>query len=143
MNSTTTPQGHVLYRILTEKSRLGFGKFGVLTIKDILTIDKGEYLAYCYYCISKISFTDTILESIGVTDRIAKPGIDKAKFQAWQKARRQAISAQLSEEQRLHGRFVWYNRGRRRDKAALAKAERETSYTKAQLQSINHGHMKP
>lgn len=53
-------------RILTEKSIIGFGKYNLLTIGEILTLGHTNYLRYVYYNFESISFTDDILKKIYV-----------------------------------------------------------------------------
>ena len=126
-----------LYRICTRKSRLGFGKYGELyTVGDILKIDP-HYLVWCYTAMEQISFASDILEELGVAP-IKKPGTDKDAYFEWTRAR----SAQYTQEERMHGAAKKKLREKSRAVANLMAAKRSTSFTKGQLQAINHGHIK-
>lgn len=52
-----------------------FGKFSDLTVFEILNVFKNsEYLRWCYYNMSHISFMPDILQQIEVVQEISKPG---------------------------------------------------------------------
>lgn len=132
--SNLPPGCVVRYRICTEKSVPGFGKYADLTFGDIMKVDD-EYIPWVYYNIEKVSFREGILDAYGL-ERIEKPGVDPEKFYAW----RRKLSEAFTDEQRRNGRFA---RARGRKKAAIAakmQAERETRFTKGELMAINHGH---
>lgn len=65
-------------RILTKKSKLGFGYQDIkeLRIQDLLIANKHKELIRIYFGLDKISFVDEILEEIGITGdmKIEKPG---------------------------------------------------------------------
>ena len=126
-----------LYRILTRKSRLGFGKYSDLyTVEDILKINP-RYIVWVYSAFDKISFAPDILEELGCR-QISKPGKDEEVSREWDRAR----SAQYTREERFHG---WQKKKARLKAHAVVRlvtATRETTYTKGQLQAINHGHTK-
>lgn len=63
-----------LLRTLTEKSRLGFGKYYYATVADLLAIHHTYYLISIYYTQANITFKDSILERLGISERIKKPG---------------------------------------------------------------------
>lgn len=66
----------ILLRTLTKKSTLTFGKYANDTIGKLLELKKGAYLAWCYYNLSNISFTEDILTELDLEHRIPKPGKD-------------------------------------------------------------------
>lgn len=126
-----------LYRICTRKSRLGFGKYGdSFTVGDIIKIDP-PYIVWCYTAMEQISFASDILEELGVAP-IKKPGTNKDAYFEWTRAR----SAQFSIEERMHGAVKKKAREKSRAVGRLMAAKRSTTYTKGQLQAINHGHFK-
>ncbi|MBR1690578.1 MAG: hypothetical protein IJ713_07605 [Oscillibacter sp.] len=107
------PAGCVVrYRICTGKSILGFGKYADLRVGDILA---GLRLP-----------------------SIEKPGTDPEAFYAWKRKR----SEGFTEEERMHGAFIKARGKRAMAVAKLIRAEKETRFTKGQLQAINHGHRK-
>ncbi len=133
--ATLPPNSVALLRICTEKSRLGFGKYGDLTVGDILKVDR-KYVAYIYYNIEKVSFKKDILEDLHITP-IAKPGKDKEAWWAWERE----YESSFTEEQQLHGRFQRARVRKAVQRARLVREIRATSYSKRDLQAINHGHM--
>lgn len=124
------------YRICTEKSLLGFGKYADLPVGDILKIDE-EYIVWAYAFKEKISFKKEILERLGVRE-IEKPGTDESVLWDWKKKREEGYT----KEQRLHGVFAKARGKKKQAIAILRRACRETSFTKGQLQANNHGHIK-
>jgi len=69
-------------RVLTRKSKFGFGKMKDLTMQEILNLGKKKELISTYYKLSSINFIDDILEELGIVDEwvIEKPGTDKELF---------------------------------------------------------------
>ena len=123
-----------LYRILTEKSPLNFGKYGDLTLGDVLKVDE-EYCVWMYANMPNISFHQRILDALGLP-KIDKPGICPQVLWDWKKK----IEAEYTAEQQRNGRFA-KARGKRKEAVArYLEAKRATSFTKGQLQAINHGH---
>lgn len=132
---------HVLYRILTPKSRIDFGKFNGYLVSDLLKIKQHEYLGFMYYCLPKISFCQELLEQLDI-EPIQKPGKDEELFKAWRTARLEAARAGLTDEQKFHG---YMKRKRILQSIRNARAARvfeANTYTKGELQAINHGHIK-
>lgn len=68
----------ILLRKLTRKSVLGFGKYAESTVQHVIDTYHTRLLRWYYYNSSNITFTDDILEEIGITDefKINKPGKD-------------------------------------------------------------------
>ena len=122
-----------LYRILTEKSPLNFGKYGDLTLGDILKVDE-EYCVWMYANMPNISFHQRILDALGLP-KINKPGICPQVLYDWKEKREQ----QYTEEERLHGKFAKARWRKKEAVARLLEAKRKTTFTKGQLQAINHG----
>lgn len=125
-----------LYRICTEKSVLGFGKYADLKVGDILKIDE-EYIVWAYASLEKISFHRDILDRLGLPT-IPKPGTETKVLFDWRRRR----SAKYSEEERMHGAFIKKIGKKREAKAKLIRAERSTYRSRGELQAINHGHRK-
>lgn len=129
------PEGSVpTLRVLTRKSRLGFGKHADKTVADIL-ICNPTYIPWAYYSLPAISFSDDILDEAGIT-RITKPGTDEDAYRRYQQDR----SARYSQDERNH--YFWKKQRIKKKVAGarLARSIRLESYSKAELQSINHGH---
>lgn len=128
----------VLYRIMTEKSILGFGKYATFHVGDVMICDR-EYLVWAYATQSNVSFHDRILEELGVR-KIAKPGIDWEVLHEWRKKQEEG----LTEEQKFHGRCKRKRLREGKLRAALAReiSARDKFTSKAYRQAINHGHIK-
>jgi len=135
--SKLPPNAVPLYRILTKKSRLGFGQYEDLTVGDILKVDE-QYIVWCYSHFEKISFCEEILTELGVARRIPKPGTDESLLGEWLRARNQQYTA----EERFHGRIKKARLRKNKAIANLIRVRNDVNLTKRQLQAINHGHMK-
>ena len=71
-----------IHRMLTLKSKLGFGNYGDYTVKRLLSLDRHLILVHAYYCISNINYVEEVLEQLKLTPtyQISKPGTDKQNF---------------------------------------------------------------
>lgn len=69
-------------RILTYKSKLGFGKWRDFTIEQLLKLGKLDVLIPPYYKLSSITYTEEILIQLGISEqyRIGKPSINKEMY---------------------------------------------------------------
>jgi len=90
-------------RTCTYKSILGFGDDDqkVLTVYELLGLNKHYELVRAYYCLGKITFMDDVLNEIGITEdmRIEKPGKDwDAWRQNWKKAKANVIEQDATYE---------------------------------------------
>jgi hypothetical protein len=63
-------------RKLSNKSKIGFGKFADLRVSEIINLQRKAYLRWLYYNVEGITFLDEILEQIGISETylINKPG---------------------------------------------------------------------
>ena len=81
----------VVYRKLTKKSRLGYGKYADYTVQDMFCLDwKGrEYLIWSYFNLSNITFMDDILDELEIPEemRISKPGKNEDLWEKLREAR--------------------------------------------------------
>lgn len=128
------PQGCVArYRIMTERSILGFGKYADLTAGDVLRLDE-TYLVWAYYTLEKVSFCDEILDLLQVS-RIPKPGTSEEGWRKWQNDFYNA----MSDEQR----FRYRQHIRAKCKAIAVEKAHKVAMLNAPgrgvLQAINHG----
>lgn len=123
-------------RIMTRKSKFGFGKYDDMTVGDIIAIGNGGYIAYAYYNISPISFADDILDELEII-RIDKPGTSSEKWKEY----RRMISNRYTEEQRLHYRFrhALIAKAKRKNQAVRVAHDIEKLSTRCRLQMKNHG----
>ncbi len=67
----------VILRKLTKKSTLDFGKYRGLSIQSVLNLGRAQYLKWCYYNLSNISFVDELIDELNITRLIKKPGKDE------------------------------------------------------------------
>ncbi len=73
-----------LLRTLTRKSTLKYGYRHTQTVEQMLA-ERPYQLISNYYKLSAITFTDDILDELGITERIQKPGV--ATDEDWQRIR--------------------------------------------------------
>ncbi len=129
------PAGAVaLYRIMTEKSVPGFGKYADLPVGEILKVDP-DYVVWLYATYDKISLKKELIERLGIRE-IKKPGNDPEVLKEYLRAK----SAGYNREERAHY-FMKKAKGRRaQDYAKYIRAREAAAFTKGELQAINHGH---
>lgn len=74
-----------LKRILTYKSKLGFGKWKDYTVAELLALRKKQVLISPYFKLSSITYIEEILVELGITDefRIEKPSKNKEMYLAF------------------------------------------------------------
>ena len=138
----------VLLRKLTEKSKLGFGKYATEPIWYILQSRHTQYLRYIYYCCSGITFTDDILQKIGIDEcnRIEKPGTNVELHE--KVSARKFIShikhCELSggNQAKINAICRWRKKQRNSgiSKMSLLRNEIKFLSSKSLLQSKNHNH---
>jgi hypothetical protein len=68
---------NIRLRTMTMLSKFNEGTYVNNTVSEVMQINR-RYLIWSYYNVEKLSFTDDVLEDLGV-DRIEKPGISKLK----------------------------------------------------------------
>ena len=68
-----------LKRVLTYKSKLGFGKWKDYTVQELIYLNKKDVLISPYFRLSSITYIEEILIELGITNefRIEKPSINK------------------------------------------------------------------
>ena len=71
-----------LKRVLTYKSKLGFGKYKDYTVQELLSLNKKDVLISPYFKLTSITYIEEILIDLGITDtyRIEKPSKDKDMY---------------------------------------------------------------
>ena len=125
-----------LLRTLTVKSTMGFGIYKELKVGEVINLNKKQYLRWCYYNLSNITFTEDILIQLGITEeyRIEKPGknvehgvlLDELIFSMYSDKAQDAIK-------------------KSREKRGSAKRKKDKlfdkiRFSKGNLQRLNHGH---
>lgn len=126
----------VTLRKLTKKSLVPYGMYKGHSVGTLLQTRKDQ-IAYLYYNVEWITFTDEILEEMHIKGgwEIKKPGTDRHKYL---KRKRALRDWKYGDKAGL----VAYHAQRRRAKKAIAAAEKKEILSKAQLMAINHGHKK-
>lgn len=123
-------------RVLTLKSKLGFGKYEFITLQDIINLGKKQYLRWVYYNYENIDYQEEVMSIIQlpVEYRITKPGKNPDKLLILDK------EICLSEK-----KYVILNKA---DKHRNMVDKSKYSYEKNILQDkvslllVNHGHRK-
>lgn len=151
--TASSPSTRVLFRKLSLRSRLGFGKYAFAavsrddepTVGDILDKPDGhEYLLWVYYHKDNIDFLPEVLERLDAPALIAKPGRAPELFESvrdGQKEREKARRAALTPEQREQEDDL---RRKRIRKAQHFQRLCEAVYVNGNaryFQAVNHGHI--
>ncbi len=131
----------ILLRTLTEKSTLGGGRYSNQKIETIIDLDK-PYLIHSYYIYSKINFTPSVLEKLGITEkyRINKPGKDREMFHQFNIDR---INAMTKSERAKY--FIKRKRKRIKEAKLMAARHRNDErgiLKRGSLARINNGNSK-
>lgn len=123
----------VKLRTLTGKSKLNFGKFSGMYVQQIIDLNEWVYLRWIYYCINGITFSEDILAKICIQekDRIEKPGVAPEHHKK--------LVEELQSTMMLKRKIHVKTRMKYRAKAKLGKTMRSVSFSKGELQAINHG----
>lgn len=139
----------ILLRTMARKSVFDFGKFKDRTVQQCIDLKNHRMLRWYYYNCSMISFLPDILEEVGITDewRIAKPGKDPDKGKELDAikdrnstAYRKAVFASGDTEGMgavSHSNGI--RRRRARAKYVSFSKEDRRRFSKANMQSANHG----
>ena len=128
--------GSLSLRTLAEKSKFEGGKHDNLTVREVLNLEHPNYIRWCYFNQSKISFKDDLLDEVKISKdyRIKKPGTDPE------------LGKELEEEIRgkMYGLTKHINEGKKKKerKRELVKYYKKDSikYSKGAMQSRNQGH---
>lgn len=90
----------ILLRKMARKSVFNFGKHELKSVEQVMVLEP-EYIGFIYYHKRQISFTDDILEEMGITGKltIKKPNdtIDENLFADWKRHYRK-LDAKRAEE---------------------------------------------
>jgi hypothetical protein len=112
----------ILLRKLTKKSTLNFGKYKDYTVGHLLGMKKQIDLTSIYFKLSTISFTDEVLDELGIPEdyKIVKPGKNEELYKTF-----------MLEK---------YGVKPKPNKKLQAMRKETVSYRKDLLANINHGH---
>lgn len=111
----------ILLRKLTKKSTLKFGKFKHYTVEHLFGMRKQVELTSIYFNLSTITFTDDILDELGITEeyRIIKPATNVELYQCFM----------------MHQ----YGKKQKPNKKLQGMRKETVSYSKGFLMTMNHG----
>lgn len=94
----------ILLRKLTKKSTLNFGKFKDYTVEHLFGMKKQIELTSIYFKLSTITFTDDILDELGITReeyRISKPSKNVELYQEFMMMKYGKAKSQNKDLQRM------------------------------------------
>jgi hypothetical protein len=75
--------GAITLKVFTEKSMFTFGIHSGQTVGDVIRKGHLDYIAWVYYNLANISFSEQILSGAKIVDRITKPSKNLAFFKSW------------------------------------------------------------
>jgi hypothetical protein len=136
---------NIIKRILTMKSKLGFGKYAELTVAQMFETKRECALISIYCNLSKIDYNEEILDKLFIEKgfRIAKPGTATAMKDALIKHFIQQQNKQLTKDEIL-GRIKYFSNAKKRRKIssiARIKMFENISQNKKSLAWRNQGHL--
>lgn len=121
----------ITLRILTKKSKLGFGTYANETIGRLIEAQRYRYLRHIYYNYEAIDFTDDIKEEIHITHPIKKPAV-APNLEA---LNNEEMMAKMPLKQKSH-LIAQKKRGERMENLGRFM---EKQISKGEMQSINQG----
>ena len=123
-------------RVLTKKSKIGWGKFANNTVGEMIEGRHFNELLWLYYHIQWLTYTDELLDELKIFKefRIQKPGINPDMHQ-------KRIVNFLNFATDGKGALIMYNRKRRKARFNLKMMEDKEVLSKQNLQAYNHGHI--
>ena len=125
----------VLLRKLTEKSTLKFGIYADVPIYNLLDLKRYSYLRWVYYNSSNITFLDSILKEIGITEEyyIDKPGKNTELGIKLNDIKKSKMSFKAKKH------YEKVDRCNKKDKRRSKTILNNFKYSKGSLQARNHG----
>ena len=125
----------VLLRKLAEKSTLKFGIYSDVPIYNLLDLKRYSYLRWVYYNSSNITFLDSILKEIGITEEyyIDKPGKNTELGIKLNDIKKSKMSFKAKKH------YEKVDRCNKKDKKFSKTIVNNFKYSKGSLQARNHG----
>ena len=126
--------GQSLYlRKMAFKSVFSEGKYAGATVLHVIEMKNQAYLRYIYYNYSNLSFTDDVLERIGIIDmQIDKPGKDPISGKYVEDYIVQYYGWKVRAHMKTHMK--------KKAKGKLAHINKMRTNSEYYLQAKNHGH---
>ena len=123
-------------RVLTKKSKIGWGKFANNTVREMIEGRHFNELLWLYYHIQWLTYTDELLDELKIFKefRIQKPGINPDMHQ-------KRIVNFLNFATDGKGALIMYNRKLKKARFNLKMMEDKEVLSKQKLQAYNHGHI--
>lgn len=126
-------------RILTLKSKFGFGKYPDETIGRLIECDRDAYVRFAYYNFEEIDFTQEVKNEAKIYLSIEKPGISPDTGRANERKVWAQQKDMLGET-----KYMALCAQKMKTKRILEKAQnhiaRLDGMSKGRLQQVNHGH---
>lgn len=121
-------------RVLTLKSKLGFGKYDDSTIESIIRLEKHGYLRWVYFNYSGIDFIPEILDTIQIPleHRLIKPAKNPELLEL--------VNAQATDRYKYVYDMSDEAVEKRNKAHNTIKSKKYTVESKAALLRKNHGH---
>lgn len=145
-------EGRILLKTLTKKSIIQNGKNKGLTVSDLLRLKKID-LIYSYYHYDVLTFTDEILDELGIKpeDKIEKPGKAPEKFKyyadrnifiAAKIAAKRSLGSSDDEKINSIARIIKQRSAKKKFNAKYKRLieKEKLSFSKSALMRKNHGH---
>ena len=122
----------IILRKMTLDSKFNSGKYEGATVRHVIEMNNKDYLRWVYYNQSKITFTDDILETIGIIDmQIDKPGKSEISYLYVRNYFWQQLSFNYKSHIKAHQR--------KKSKGKISHYNALTENRKCNLQAKNHG----
>lgn len=125
-----------ILRKLAEGSKLNFGKYSDLAVREVLDLRHPNYLRWCYFNLQGISFVDDLLDKlIPLEYRIDKPG----KNPELGKELENKLWSEMSELSRdITNKNLWKER---RGQYSNYTVKDDRIFSKNNLKRLNEGHI--
>jgi hypothetical protein len=126
--------GQVRLRKMTAKSTLEEGRYAFMKVGDLMKeVEHITYLVNIYFRYDNLSFTDEVLDQLGVTEeyRIEKPGSNRVRFYDWK------MQFLDTDEKRLR-HYNDKQRDLKQYRKSMSKAD-NFRFTKQNMRDRNHG----
>ena len=137
-----------LLKKLSKKSVFSFGKYKGCYVGQVIDLDK-TYIGYVYYNINGLSFTDDILDELGIKDNlvISKPSVDADKFRLFTsqmihndiQAYKDKYGDTKENDCKAYFACKKRNVGRMMAEKRCKQAYDNTKHSARNLQAVNHG----
>lgn len=136
--------GVLKLRTMTIKSVFDGGKYKDHSVSQCIALHKESFLRFSYYNYDRVSFTDDVLNIIGIPEgyRISKPGKSEEMFnknKTYLYELKGIELSKLTDKEKMIKRVIVKNVRKRRGVSFIVRSDIRARVTKGQLQAKNHG----